>query len=304
MHVLGEQQVAPSAADTGVPHVVPMRHYGRWAGGALAIAVLALLVQAFARGNIDYSVTAQYLFDPQILRGLLVTIEITVLAMAIGVPLGVLFAVMSQTANPVVRVIAQFYIWLFRGTPVLVQLLIWFNIGLVFPTFSIPGIYSTPMNNLVTPFMAAVLGLGINEGSYMAEIVRGGLLAVDRGQAEAAQALGMTKLHLMRRVVLPQALRVIIPPAGNEFISMLKTSALAYVISVTELLNSAFKIYQHNLKVIELLFTVTIWYLVATTVLFVVQHYLETRMGRGYGGGGQTRRFVTRWRQNMVAVRV
>jgi polar amino acid transport system permease protein len=183
---------------------------------------------------------------------------------------------MRLSHNPVTSTVSWFYIWLFRGTPVLVQLLIWYNLALVFPTM-----FGHSTSDIMTPFVAALLGLGINEGAYMAEIVRAGIGSVDHGQTEAAHALGMTSGQTLRRVVLPQAMRVIIPPTGNEFINMLKTSSLAYTIQYSELLLSAVSIYTRNLQVIELLFTVSLWYLLLTSVFSIGQYYVERRFARG-----------------------
>jgi polar amino acid transport system permease protein len=202
--------------------------------------------------------------------------------------LGVTFAVMRLSKNPVLSVVSSFYIWFFRGTPVLVQLLFWYNaVPQVFKTLTIaiPGtgvtLYTTPMVSFMTPFMAAFLGLGLNEGAYMAEIVRAGILSVDEGQTEAAHALGMTSSLTMRRIVLPQAMRVIIPPTGNEFISMLKTSSLASVILFHELARAASDIYSVNFLVFELLVVISIWYLLLTTVASIGQYYIERRYARG-----------------------
>ncbi|WP_158607470.1 amino acid ABC transporter permease [Flexivirga caeni] len=269
--------------DVSVPvKVVAVRRYGTWALGLAVLAVLAFVVRAFARANIEYSLIPGYLVNRSILTGVAHTLELTLLAMAVGLALGVMTAVMRQTHNPVLRGVALGYTWLFRGTPLLVQLLIWFNLSIVFKNLSFFGLYSTPMNTLMTPFVAALLGLGVNEGAYIAEIVRSGIISVDDGQSEAAAALGMPQSLTMRRVVLPQALRVIVPPLGNEFIALLKYSSLAYTISYTELLQSANKIYTTNFKVIELLFTVSIWYILLTTVFTVFQQILERRVGRGH----------------------
>ena len=268
---------APSGPPAGQPLVaVPVRHYGRWVSGALVLAALTWLVLAFARADIGYGTTGEFFTAENVIRGAGRTLLVSVLAQAIGIALGVLFAVMRLSRNPVTSSVAWAYIWLFRGTPVLVQLLIWYNLALVFPTIA-----GHPTSDLMTPFLAALLGLGINEGAYMAEIVRAGIGSVDEGQTEAAQALGMTRAQTLRRVVLPQAMRVIIPPTGNEFINMLKTSSLAYTIQYGELLLSAVAVYTNNLQVIELLFTVSLWYLVLTSVFSVGQYYLERRFSRG-----------------------
>jgi polar amino acid transport system permease protein len=255
---------------------VPVRHYGRWLSAVVVLAGVGAVVFAFSRAQIDYGTTVDFLDFDTIVRGAGRTLLISVLAQALGIALGVVFAVMRRSRNPVTSTVAWFYIWLFRGTPVLLQLLIWYNLALVFPTF-----FGRPMSDLMTPFLAALLGLGINEGAYMAEIVRAGISSVDEGQTEAAQALGMTGGQTLRRVVLPQAMRVIIPPTGNEFINMLKTSSLAYTIQYAELLNSAVGIYSRNLQVIELLFTVSLWYLALTSVFSIGQYFLERRFARG-----------------------
>ena len=260
---------------------VPVRHYGRWAGAGVVVAGLALLGYAFANADIDYAVTGRFLTAPTVLRGMLNTVLISVLAQGLGIGLGVLAAVMRLSPSPVTSGVAGAYIWFFRGTPVLVQLLVWYNLAFIFPTVSVPGLGTWPTNDVMTPLLAALLGLGINEGAYMAEIVRAGIGSVDEGQTEAAHALGMSPQKTMRRIVLPQAMRVIVPPTGNEFINMLKTSSLAYAIQYSELLQSAVKIYSNNLAIIELLFTVSIWYLVLTSVFSVFQYRLERRFSRG-----------------------
>jgi len=260
---------------------VPVRHYGRWFAAAVLLVLLALVVRVFAAADIDYAVTGHFLTAPNVLRGMANTVVISVLAQAIGIALGVLFAVMGMSRNPIMRVASAAYVWLFRGTPVLVQLLLWYNLSLVIATVTIPGVGTWPTNQLITPFVAALLGLGINEGAYMAEIVRAGIGSVDHGQTEAAHALGMSQATTMRRIVLPQAMRVIVPPTGNEFVSMLKTSSLAYAIQYGELLQSAVKVYSNNLAIVELLLTVSIWYLALTSVATVGQRMLERRYSRG-----------------------
>jgi polar amino acid transport system permease protein len=276
--------------DTGQPEsmpVVPIRHYGRWLSALVVLGLLALLIRAFAASDIDYSLTMEFLTQENIVRGALNTVLISVSAQALGIGLGVLAAVMRLSRNPVTSGVAWLYIWFFRGTPVLVQLLIWYNLALVFPVLSLPGVGEWSTNSVMTPFLAALLGLGINEGAYMAEIVRAGIGSVDEGQTEAAQALGMKPSRTMRRIVLPQAMRVIIPPTGNEFINMLKTSSLAYAIQYPELLQSAVRIYSNNLAVIELLFTISVHYLVLTSIFSVVQHFVEQRFARGTRGASR-----------------
>jgi len=277
------QQSGPGAPTHPHLTVVPVRHPGRWASGIVALILLALLVRAFAQADIEYGLIPGYLIDPSILTGVRNTLILTVLSMVLGLTLGVIVAVMQQSLNPVLRWLAATYTWLFRGTPLLVQLLIWFSLSIVFKNLAIPGLFSVSMVSLMTPFVASLLGLGVNEGAYISEIVRGGIISVDKGQREAAAAIGMSPIKTMTRIVLPQALRVITPPLGNEFIALLKFSSLAYTISYGELLQSANKIYTANFKVIELLFTASIWYIVLTMIFTIGQQFLERRLSRGTG---------------------
>lgn len=261
--------------------IVRLRHPGRWLAGVVVLVLLGLLVRAFAHGQIRWGMVGQFLTADVIVRGFGTTLLISVLAMLIGLTLGTIFAVMRLSANPVTRFVAWLYVWVFRGTPVLLQLLIWFNIALVFPRLVIPGIYTGRMVDVVTPFVAALLGLGINEGAYMTEVVRGGINSVDHGQTEAANTLGMSRFQTLRRIILPQAMRLIVPVLGNSAIGMLKFSSLAAAISCTEMLNAAQQVYFVNGAVIELLFVCAVWYLGGTTVLSVVQYFIEKRYGKG-----------------------
>jgi len=252
-----------------------------------------VLLVAFA--GIDTVVTApllrwetfwQFLFQRLILDGVRLTLVLTVTAMVIGITLGVVLAVMRLSPNPVMSAVSWFYIWFFRGTPVLVQIFFWFNVAIILPYVGV-GIPFTHVgvtvstNVLIPAVVAAIFGLGFNEAAYMAEIVRAGIISVEHGQTEAAQALGMTRLQVMRRIVLPQAMRVIIPPTGNETISMLKTTSLAFVASVPELFTRADQIANSNFRYVELLFVASFWYLLMTSVLTVGQFYLERYFARG-----------------------
>ena len=265
---------------------VPTRHTGRWIVAAVVFVVAAALIESIATNSrFDWAYVRQYFFSSQILDGLVVTLELTVLSMAIGIGLGIVLAVMRLSPNPLVSGASWLYIWFFRGTPVLVQLFFWYNIAAVYPRISL-GIPFGPQltsvsGNSITPFIAGMLALGLNEGAYMAEIVRAGIISVDEGQTEAAQSLGMTRLQTMRRIVLPQAMRVVVPPTGNETISMLKTTSLVSVIAVNDLLGAAKNIYAVNYRVIALLLVASIWYLICTTVLSIGQFYVERHFGRG-----------------------
>ena len=266
---------------------VPVRHPGRWVAAAIVLVVAVAFVRSVATNpRFEWGVVGEYLFDERILEGVRVTIELTVIAMAIGVVLGIVLAIMRLSPNPLVGGASWLYIWFFRGTPVLVQLLFWYNIAALYPKIGLgvpfgPAVVHADANKLITPFTAAILGLGLNEGAYMAEIVRAGIISVPAGQSDAARSLGMTRLQTMGRIVLPQAMRVIIPPTGNETISMLKTSSLASVIAVADLTYAAQTIYSANFKTIQLLLVASFWYLALTSVLYVGQGYLERYYGRG-----------------------
>ena len=276
---------------TGRPEeikAVPVRHPGRWVAAVVVLVLIAMFVHSLVTNpRFEWGVIGQYFLSRRVLEGLEITILLTVVCMAIGIVLGVLLAVMRLSANPLLSGASWVYIWFFRGTPVLVQLLFWYNLGALYPRMSLgvpffgPSFVHANANSLITALTAAILGLGLNEGAYMAEIVRAGILSVEHGQVEAAQALGMTRALTMCRIILPQAMRVIIPPTGNETISMLKTSSLASVITVTELLYAVQLIYSVNFKTIPLLIVASLWYLIATSVLTVGQYYIERYYARG-----------------------
>lgn len=271
----------PSKGNPEVIKAIPVRHYGRYVAAVVVLALLALLASAVASADLRWQAVGDYFFDDQILEGAKNTIVVSVLSMIMGLVLGVILAVMRMSKNPVTSSVAWGYIWFFRGTPVYVQLLLWFNLALIFPILNLGPIYKDEMTDVMTPFMAALLGLGLNEAAYMAEICRAGIQSVDEGQTEASQALGMTQQQNMRRIVLPQAMRVIVPPTGNEFINLLKTSSLCSVVMYEELLRKAQNIGNTSSAVIELLLVATIWYLAITTVFSIGQYYLERRYARG-----------------------
>ncbi|MER7724106.1 amino acid ABC transporter permease [Streptomyces sp. NPDC096323] len=259
---------------------IPVRHWGRWLSGVVVVAVLGMLVYAFAQGDINWDTVGDFVFDDRIIKGAVNTVIISVLSMIIGLVLGVVFAVMRLSKNPVTGAVAWLYIWLFRGTPVYVQLLLWFNLALIFPILNI-GFYKDEMVDVMTPFAVALLGLGLNEGAYMAEIVRSGIQSVDEGQTEASHALGMSTGKTMRRIVLPQAMRVIVPPTGNEFINLLKTSSLVSAVQYTDLLRAATNIGATSFAVMEMLLVASIWYLALTSVFSIGQYYVERYYARG-----------------------
>jgi len=281
------------ASDTAEPvrpdeiKAIPVRRPGRWVAAAIILYLTAAIVKSVATNpRFQWGIIRHYFTSSRVLQGLITTLELTVLCMAIGIAIGIVLAVMRLSPNPLVSGASWLYIWFFRGTPVLVQILFWGFIAALYPTLSLgiplgPQFVHFSANSTITPFVAGMLALGLNEGAYMAEIVRAGFISVDEGQTEAAQSLGMTRLQTMRRIVLPQAMRVIVPPTGNETISMLKTTSLVSVIAVTDLLYSVQLIYAVNYRTIPLLIVASIWYLIVTTVLSFGQYYLERYFGRG-----------------------
>lgn len=265
--------------------------WGNSVPAAVLVLLLALLLRSVATNeNFQWDVVFHYFTSRSILLGLLRTLELTALTMLIAIPLGTLLAVMRVSMNPVLSAVSAAYVWLFRGTPLLVQLIFWFNLSALYPRLAIgipggPTLISGSANALITPFVAALLGLGLHGAAYMAEVVRGGLLGVDRIQVRAARALGMTRRTTFLRIVWPQALRLIIPPMGNRTISELKDTALVSVIAMPDLLYSAEIIYSRTFETIPLLIVASLWYLIVVSVLTVGQRLLERRLGRGLGDG-------------------
>jgi polar amino acid transport system permease protein len=266
---------------------VPVRHYGRWVGAAVLAVLVAMLVHTLVTNpRFGWATIGEYVFSEPILAGLRNTLILTGLAMAIAVLGGLVLAVMRLSPNPVLSGTAAGYIWFFRGTPIVTQLIFWNFLAALFPTLGLgipfgPEFVTFDTNKLIVQFTACLLGLGLNEAAYMAEIVRGGIVSVDQGQSEAAGALGMNRTQTLRRIVLPQAMRVIIPPTGNETIAMLKTTALVVVIGYYELQTAAQSIYSRNFQTIPLLIVAALWYLAMTSILTVGQSYLERYFGRG-----------------------
>jgi polar amino acid transport system permease protein len=281
-------------AQTGSAEIkaVPVRHPGRWVATAVIAVLAAMLVHSFVTNeNFGWSYFSQYGFTSPILHGVAITLELTAAAMAIGIAGGVILAIMRLSPNPVLSSVSWVYVWLFRGTPVLVQILLWYNLSYLYPHLSLgipfgPTFVTANTNDVISALTAGILALGLNEAAYMAEIVRAGILSVDAGQSEAAAALGMTRGLVMRRVVLPQSMRVIIPPTGNETISMLKTSALVSTIAVAELLQQTQGIINRTYATVPLLLMASLWYLAMTSILTVGQYYLERHYRRGSGFAG------------------
>jgi polar amino acid transport system permease protein len=305
--------VVNTAASPAATTMIPIKarahpRPGRWLGGALLIALLALLIHSLWNNpRLDKGVIADYLFRELTLRGLWVTIWLTVIAMAIGIVGGTLLAVMALSGNPVLVSVSSLYLWIFRGTPVLVQIIFWGYLGALYPQLVL-GIPFTghvfieaQTSVVITGTTAAILALGLNEAAYAAEVIRAGIQSVDHGQTEACRALGMSSALTMRRVILPQAMRVIIPPMGNETIGMLKTTSLVSVISGHDLLTNMQNVYSQTFEVIPLLVVASVWYLTVTSILTLGQRQLERRFGRGVAGSPrQGARWLTRLRRGVT----
>ncbi|MEU8578371.1 amino acid ABC transporter permease [Streptomyces asoensis] len=276
---------APATPDL---EIVPVRHHARWAAVAVSVSALAGLVGSLAKNdNLHWDVVGRYLFADLIFDGLATTLWLTSAAMAVGLGLGVVVAVMRLSSSPVLYGLATLFVWVFRGTPLLVQIIFWgyaaalYKYVMIGIPFTHVTFFQAETNSLLTPAVAALLALGLNEAAYASEIVRAGIQSVDPGQAEAAHSLGMRPAMTMRRIVLPQAMRVIIPPMGNETINMLKMTALVSVISAHDLMSNIQDVYGQNYQVIPMLVVASIWYLALVTVLSLPQAWLERRYGRG-----------------------
>ncbi|GAA2438046.1 amino acid ABC transporter permease [Streptomyces glaucus] len=265
----------PRKADS--PRIVPRRRYGQWTAAAAVLVLLALAVTSVLRNEaFQWGVVADYFTSASVLRGLWLTLWLTAVVMVLGFALGTLLAAARLSANPVLRSVSWGYVWLFRSIPILVQLLLWFNIGALYP--HILGVRTV---DLLGPVAVAVIGLTLHEAAYAAEVVRGGVLSVDRGQIEAAQALGLSRRRRWWRIVLPQAMRSIVPPAGNMLIGTLKGTSIVSVIAVQDLLYSTQLVYHRTYQVIPLLMVATVWYTVVTSVLGAGQFYVERHYARG-----------------------
>lgn len=309
---------APKGPTDQVPgriHAVPVRYPGRWVSGAVVVVVAAMAVHGLVTNEkFAWGTVGEYLFSTPVLRGVVWTLWLTVAAMAIAIVLSVLLASMRSSANPVMRWVSWTYVWIFRGTPIYTQLIFWGLISVLYPRLSLgipfgPEFLDFSTKDLITASRAAIIGLALNEAAYLAEIVRAGLQSVDPGQSEAARALGMKNTKIMRRIVLPQAMRVIVPPTGNETISMLKTTSLVLAVPFTLDLQFATNAVANRIfQPIPLLMVAAIWYLAITSVLMVGQHFLERYYGKGFdvhhapGGSGGGRRRAARRRSRQAAI--
>ncbi|MGW6273416.1 amino acid ABC transporter permease [Streptomyces sp. NPDC055060] len=260
-----------------VPLIVPQRRVGQWVAAAAVLVLLALALNSVVRNDaFQWDVVGDHFTSASVLRGLWLTLWLTAVVMVLGFALGAVLALGRLSSNPVLRAVSWGYVWLFRSMPILVQLLFWFNIGALYPY-----LFGVKTVNLLGPLTIAVIGLTLHEAAYAAEVVRGGILSVDRGQIEAAQALGISRWRRWRRIVLPQAMRSIVPPAGNMLIGTLKGTSIVSVIAVQDLLYSVQLVYHRTYQVIPLLLVATIWYVVITSLLSVGQYYVERHYARG-----------------------
>lgn len=294
-----DADVVPKAGAAAVPELIRARPVPRpstWIWAAIVLVLVALFVDGLLTNpNYQWAVVGEYLFDPRVVRGVGWTLILTAAAMALGITLAVTTAIMRMGTNPILRGVAWAYIWFFRGTPVYTQLVFWGLISVLYPriTLGIPftgaefWVFTT--KDLINAGVGAVLGLGLNEGAYLSEIVRSGLNSVDKGQWEAATALGMRRGRTLRRIIIPQAMRVIVPPTGNETISMLKTTSLVLAVPFTlELTFVTNAIGNQTFLPVPLLIVAAIYYLVITSILMVGQMYLERYYGRGFDGNDST----------------
>lgn len=268
-----------------VAHAVPRRHPVRNAVTVLlSFLILLILYLCAVNPNFGWSVVGQYLFDPSVMHGIGVTLSLTVVSMLLGIVLGLICAVGKLSKLRFFMGLSDLYLWFFRSTPLLVQLLFWYNLSALFPVLGIPGLFAVDTNDVITPLTAAVVGLSLNEGAYMAEIIRAGLMSVDPAQRETAEAFGMSKSQILFRVLLPQAMRAIVPPTGNQVISMIKATAMVSIIAMDDLLYSVQAIYNQNFQIIPLLIVAVLWYLVITSVLTFIQSRIERKFAKGERG--------------------
>ena len=286
---MSTDQQSPAGKTHSEPiQAVPVRHPGRWVGVVVIAIFAAMFVHSLLTNpNWGWSLIGEWIFSPPILKGVVVTLILTFLSMIIGLALGVVLAIMRLSPNPVMSGSAWVFVWVFRGTPVYVQLFLWGSIIALYKTISLgvpfgPELISFDTKTLIPAFVAALLGLGLNEAAYMSEIVRAGILSVDEGQEEAATALGMSRMQTLRHIVLPQAMRVIVPPTGNETISMLKTTSLVIAIPLTtELFFQAQVIGNRLFQPFPMAVMASLWYLALTSVLMFGQYYLERYYAKG-----------------------
>ncbi|MFJ2779908.1 MULTISPECIES: amino acid ABC transporter permease [unclassified Kitasatospora] len=278
---------ADPATGPAEARIVARRRPGQWVSAAVALLLFAMAVSSAIRNDaFQWDVVADWFTATSVLNGLTLTLWLTAVTLTLGFVLGTLLATMRLSTNPVLRTLSWVYIWIFRSTPPLVQLLLFFNIGALYPTLGLgipfgPEFVTVKTVNLIGPTLTAVIGLTLLEAAYAAEVVRGGILSVDRGQLEAASALGLSRWRVLRRIVVPQAMRSIVPTAGNMLIGALKGTSIISVLAVSDLLYSVQLVYLQSYQVIPMLLVATIWYIVITTVLSIGQYYVERHYAKG-----------------------
>ncbi|CAL9597119.1 hypothetical protein SUDANB58_05358 [Streptomyces sp. enrichment culture] len=267
--------------------VVPARHPARWAAAVAVTVLAAQFVHGLATNPVwEWGVFADHVLSETIVRAVWVTLQLTAYATVLGFLLGTVLAFMRLSRSPVLRTVAWTYVWIFRSIPMIVQLVFWFNLSALYEELGVgipfgPVFWSVDSNSLVGTIGAAVIGLSLHQAAYAAEVVRGGVVSVDHGQREAAAALGIPRPRQIRRIVLPQAMRAILPTAGNEVVGLLKGTSVVYVMSIGELFYQAQVIYGRTGRVIPLLLVATAWYVVLTTLLSLAQYHVERRFARG-----------------------
>lgn len=286
---MATQTLRQVSGTSGSIKIIPRSHYARWvAVAAVALFAIWVVYQILTNPGFQWDVVGKYMLHPRVLRGVMMTIELTFLVMLVGTVIGIVVALMRLSKSPILVFCANVYLWFFRGTPVLVQLVFWYNLASLFPeiTLGIPfggpkfwGISSTVA---ISSFVAAMLGLSLNEGAYMAEIVRAGILSVDPGQTDAARALGYRPSETFRVIVLPQGMKAIVPPTGNQVIGMLKFTSLASIVALQELMNSVESIYTRTFETIPLLIVAALWYLILVSILSIGQYFIEAYYSRGW----------------------
>ncbi|NUR90000.1 MAG: amino acid ABC transporter permease [Nonomuraea sp.] len=281
-------EAAPAAwREERAPRVVTARHPLRWVAALGVLVLLAMAANALVTNPAwEWDVVGMYLFAPSVVRSVLLTLELTALGIGLGFALGTVLALMRLSPNRLLSSVAWGYVWLFRSVPLILQLLFWYNLALLYPRLSFgvpfgPAFFDVGTMDLIGPLTAAALGLALHQAAYAAEIVRGGLLSVDPGQRQAAAALGIPRGRRLFRIILPQAMRTIVPNAGNEIVGLVKGTSVVYIMALPELFYQVQVIYNRNGRVMALLLVATLWYLVLTTTLSVVQYYLERHYGRG-----------------------
>ncbi|MEU4519029.1 amino acid ABC transporter permease [Amycolatopsis sp. NPDC024027] len=278
---------APAAVPEEALKIVPARHPLTWIAAAAVAVLVAMAGHALVTNKaFDWPTFTRFVFQRSILEAVALTLELTLFGVVAGFLLGTVLALMRISRNPLLRAVSWTYTWIFRSIPLILQLLFWYNLAILYNEISFgvpfgPSFVSVGTMSLIPPFFAAGLGLALHQGAYAAEIVRAGFLSVDAGQREAAAALGIPAGRQFRRIVLPQAMRTIVPTAANEIVGLLKATSQVYVMALPELFYQVQVIYTRSGRVIPLLLVATAWYLALTTVLSIAQYYVERHFGRG-----------------------